>query len=200
MSPAEHTAPTPTRSPTPLAFPNLDLSNPLVHLRPWTEADIPAIVAGFADAAVDRFSRAPVEPYTTADAQAFLREQEEARRAGTELHFACVLPVDATLVLGGVSLYAVELDEQRAAVGYWLAPDARGHGVATAAVLMLARWAFETLDVIRLELTCAPDNDASQAVARRCGFVREGVLRSHKNHKGARRDTVVFSLLRGELA
>jgi RimJ/RimL family protein N-acetyltransferase len=48
-------------------------------------------------------------------------------------------------------------------------------------------------------LTCAPDNDASQRVAERCGFTREGVLRSHTPFKGGRRDTVLFSLLPGEL-
>jgi [ribosomal protein S5]-alanine N-acetyltransferase len=51
----------------------------------------------------------------------------------------------------------------------------------------------------RLELTCAQDNEASQRVALRCGFAREGVLRSHIPFKGSRRDTVMFSLLPGEL-
>ena len=50
-----------------------------------------------------------------------------------------------------------------------------------------------------LELTCGPDNLASQRVAERCGFTREGVLRSQLPFKGGRRDSVVFSLLPGEL-
>jgi RimJ/RimL family protein N-acetyltransferase len=52
----------------------------------------------------------------------------------------------------------------------------------------------------RLELTCSPDNVGSQRVAERAGFVREGVLRSHLPYKGARRDSVMFSLLPDELA
>jgi RimJ/RimL family protein N-acetyltransferase len=36
-------------------------------------------------------------------------------------------------------------------------------------------------------------------VAERCGFTREGLLRSHMRFKGARRDTLVFGLLDGEL-
>lgn len=51
----------------------------------------------------------------------------------------------------------------------------------------------------RAELTCGPDNAASQRVAERCGFVREGMLRSHMRFQGARRDTVVFGPLPGEL-
>ncbi|MGA6203231.1 GNAT family N-acetyltransferase [Nocardia testacea] len=50
-----------------------------------------------------------------------------------------------------------------------------------------------------IPFTCGPDNLASQRVALRCGFVREGLLRSHIPFQGARRDTVVFGLLPGEL-
>jgi RimJ/RimL family protein N-acetyltransferase len=87
----------------------------------------------------------------------------------------------------------------RASVGYWVAAHARRRGVATHAVLLLARWAFDELGVERLQLTCGPDNRASQRVAERAGFTREALLRSHLPFKGGRRDTVVFSLLPHEL-
>ena len=69
----------------------------------------------------------------------------------------------------------------------------------THAVRLIAQWAFQELGVARLELTCGPDNRASQRVAERSGFTREGVLRSHLPFRGGRRDTVVFSLLPSEL-
>ena len=96
-------------------------------------------------------------------------------------------------MLGGVSLFGFV--DGRAGIGYWLAPEARGRGVATRSVRLVAPWAFEELRVARLELTCGPDNVASQRVAQRCGFMREGLLRSHMPFKGGRRDTVLFSLL-----
>lgn len=99
---------------------------------------------------------------------------------------------------GGVSLYDINLEHARAATGYWLAPQARGRGVVSTAVRLLAQWGFTKLRLARIELTCGPDNDASQRVAARCGFIRECVLRSHMAFKGARRDTVIFSLLPGE--
>jgi hypothetical protein len=78
-------------------------------------------------------------------------------------------------------------------LGYWLGPWARGRGVATRAVKLLARWSFEQLGLERLALHTSSDNLASQAVAGRAGFTREGVLRSWEERHGERADIVVFS-------
>ena len=43
-----------------------------------------------------------------------------------------------------------------------------------------------------------PDNVASQRVAERCGFTREGLMRAHLPFKGGRRDTVLYSRLPGD--
>jgi RimJ/RimL family protein N-acetyltransferase len=153
----------------------------------------------FADPLVHRFSWPRSTPYTEEDARAFYASLKLARRDGRELGLALVSPTDDDDVFGGASLHAVELHERRAAVGYWLAAHGRGRGVATHATRLLARWGFEHLGLERIELTCAPDNLASQRVAERCGFTREGVLRSHMGFKGGRRDTVVYSLLPDEL-
>jgi RimJ/RimL family protein N-acetyltransferase len=50
-----------------------------------------------------------------------------------------------------------------------------------------------------LELTTHPGNIASQRVAEKAGFVREGVLRSHIRFREGRRDSVLVSLLPGDL-
>ena len=182
-----------------LSFPDPPLADEVILLRAWEAEDVPAKVMGFADPSVQRFSWTKATPYTEQDARSFFTCQEEARRRGEELSFAFVEPGDPEVVLGGGSLYAVDREAGRAAVGYWLAPRSRGRGVATHATRLMARWAFEGLGVARLELTCGPDNERSRRVAERCGFVREGVLRSHMPFKGGRRDTVMFSLLPGEL-
>ena len=173
------------------------LADDVVLLRPWREADVPAQLAAFSDPFFLRFS--DWAPRTEADALAYLAAHEQARRRGEQIELALVEPHDENVVLGGGSLNNVDLPERRAAIGYWLAPNARGRGVATHAVRLLADWAFRDLRVARLELTCGPDNLGSQRVAERCGFTREGVLRSHVPFKGGRRDSVVFSLLPGEL-
>ncbi len=182
-----------------LQFPYRPLADDVVLLRAWVWEDVPDKVMAFADPSVQRFSWPHTTAYTEANARSFFRSQDEARVRGEELNFAFVEPHETAVVLGGGSVYGIDLDEARAAVGFWLAPAARGRGVATHATCLMAAWAFDALGLVRLELTCAPDNEASQRVALRCGFVREGVLRSHMRFKGGRRDTVVFSLLPEEL-
>jgi RimJ/RimL family protein N-acetyltransferase len=169
----------------------------VVLLRSWRESDVPAQLQAFNDPWFRRFS--DWAPQTDAEARAYLAEHEQARRRGGQVEFALVEPHDDDAVLGGGSLNSIDLEQRRAAIGYWLAQPARGRGVATHAVRLISRWAFNDLHVARLELTCGPDNRASQRVAERCGFTREGILRSHIPFKGTRRDTVLFSLLPGEL-
>jgi RimJ/RimL family protein N-acetyltransferase len=53
--------------------------------------------------------------------------------------------------------------------------------------------------VQRLELTTAPDNVASQRVAERVGFTREGLLRGLVAANDGRRDNVLFALLPADL-
>ncbi len=85
-------------------------------------------------------------------------------------------------------------------IGYWVAAPVRGRGVCTRALALLSAWALAELELERLELFTDPDNRASQRVAEKVGFRREGVLRAHLRHPDGRmRDSVMFSLLPGEL-
>ena len=62
-------------------------------------------------------------------------------------------------------------------IGYWMAPWARGQGLATEAARAVAEWLLVTQGFQRLELRAAPGNVASVKVALNAGFHREGVLR-----------------------
>jgi RimJ/RimL family protein N-acetyltransferase len=179
-----------------LPFPDPPLTDGVITLRPWRRSDIHHRFAGFSDPLCLRFSWPLAEPFTEAHVQARFEDEEAARLRGDELNLTIV---ERDQVQGGASIYDVDLEQARAAVGFWLAPQGRGRGLATRTLRLLARWAFAHLSLERLELTCAPDNLASQHVAERCGFVREGVLRSHLRFQGRRRDTMVFSLLPHEL-
>ena len=79
-------------------------------------------------------------------------------------------------------------------VGYWLLPGARGRGLATASVRLIAGWALQELGLERLRLTTAAGNDASQLVAERSGFRRVPADPARDERE---RDQVVFELQPG---
>jgi RimJ/RimL family protein N-acetyltransferase len=184
-----------------IPHPDPPLEGDGVGLRPFTLADVPAVVAACQDPEIARFSPAIPFPYGASDARGWLASQEPARLAGQRLELAICSAGGEGVLLGAIGAHHFDFQACSCAVGYWLAAPARGHGHASAALRLLARWLFDALGLERVELTTDPDNLASQRVAQRCGFVREGRLRSHLRirHSGERRDSLIYSLLPGEL-
>ncbi len=85
-------------------------------------------------------------------------------------------------------------------IGYWCAREARGRGITTRALRLLCRHALEAFYLERLDLVTDVENLASQRIAAKVGFQREGILRSHLQHPDGRRmDSVSLSLVPGEL-
>ena len=93
----------------------------------------------------------------------------------------------------------VEREAATAELGYIVARAARGRGVATAALDLLTDWALLELGLQRLELRISVGNTASKRVAERCGYVREGVLRSVYLKRGVREDIEVWSRLASDV-
>jgi RimJ/RimL family protein N-acetyltransferase len=82
------------------------------------------------------------------------------------------------LLVGNVSLFAIDTDDRVAKIGYRVHADARGRGVARQMVDAVTRWAFESRDLMRVQLEHSVHNPASCRVAEAAGFVLEGTARS----------------------
>ena len=161
-------------------------------LRSWTEEDVPALVGACNDAEITRWIPVIPSPYTQDDALAFVRGEVQPDVD----HLAIVLE---GRVVGAIGI-GLNSQQYRGHIGYWMARNARGRGICTRALRLLSRWALDELALQRLELITDPDNHASQRVAEKVGFRREGILRAHLRHPDGRvRDSVMFSLLPGEL-
>lgn len=173
-----------------------ELTDSTICLRPPERSDVEAIYAACQDTAIVRFTRLPF-PYTRAHAQAFVRNAAHELRAGTGAH---LVVTDATAdVLLGMAGLTIDRARRSAEVGYWVAPEHRRRQVATRAVRLLCAWGLRDLGLARIQLMADVRNVASQRVAERCGFRREGVLRSYEERLGERIDYVLFSLLAHEL-
>ena len=163
-----------------------------IRLEPLGVEYVPLVEAMLHDPDLLRFTRVP-EPVPPGFARTWLDCYEKARGDGSREAFA-VVGGDGDFL--GMA-FAPEIDRETgtAELGYVVAPAARGRGVATEALRQLTEWAFAELGMFRLELKISVENTASKRVAERCGYVREGVLRSLHFKQGLREDTEIWSRL-----
>jgi RimJ/RimL family protein N-acetyltransferase len=164
----------------------VSLEDDEIHLRPFTEDDVPAITAACQDREIPRWTPVP-SPYTEDDAREFIQAVPNAR---------AIVDSRTDELVGSIGWRWVDGNVQ---IGYWVKRDARSRGVATRALRLISHWAIDELGAARVQLVTEPANVASQRVAEKAGFTREGLLRSYLELKGLRRDAVMYSLLREEL-
>jgi RimJ/RimL family protein N-acetyltransferase len=165
-----------------------------VLLREWRRDDVPSVVDACRDPETIRWTRVPV-PYTAEDARAWIDARAGAWAGGTAS--LAVVERSSGDVASALTMWVS--GEGSAEFGYWAAPVHRGKGYTTRALRLLARWAFDELELGRLQLGTMPGNVASERIAEKVGFQREGTLRSYFDQRGERRDVVMWSLLPGEL-
>jgi RimJ/RimL family protein N-acetyltransferase len=165
---------------------------PAIELEPLTTAHIPAIADLVLDPDVLRFTRVP-EPTPNDFVEQWFASYDNGSGDGTRQAFA-IVEGDGSF-LGLALAPVIDRATRTVELGYVLAPAARGRGVATEALRRLTIWALEDLGALRIELFINPENGASQAVARRCGYSLEGVLRSLHFKQDLRQDFQLWSLL-----
>jgi RimJ/RimL family protein N-acetyltransferase len=150
------------------------------------------------DPDVQRFTYVP-SPWEEGFERKWLDRYEQGRADGSRAGFA-IVGAESAAFLGMVALVQIDRAGRQAEAGYVVAPRARGRGIAVRALQLLTEWALGELELERIELRISSDNVASVRVAERCGYVREGVLRSLHLKQGLRDDVAVYSRLRGEEA
>lgn len=101
-------------------------------------------------------------------------------------------------LLGGAGLHRIDWAVRKFEIGYWVRPEAAGQGHVSEAVRLLTALAFDELAARRIEIRCDSDNLPSRAVAERCGFELEGVLRQDVlGVDGLPRDSCVYARIAG---
>lgn len=158
-----------------LTWPDTQPTVPGEHLtlRPWRSSDAAAVFDACQDAAIQRFTSVP-EPYSLADAEAFIAGAEQHFASRTEVNFAAVDPLDTPVA--SISLIAIDDDRRTAEIGYWVVSWARGLGVARTAVVRVAEWGARELGVRRFFLRIEDDNVGSITAAVAAGAVASDEL------------------------
>jgi [ribosomal protein S5]-alanine N-acetyltransferase len=176
----------------------MSLSTPTLHtarlrLRPFDESDADALFALHGNADVLRYWDSP--PWSEpARAEGFITACRQMAEAGTGVRLA-MDRASGGAFLGWCSLTRWNPDYRSAALGYCLGEAAWGHGYATEAARALLQWAFDTLDLNRVQAETDTRNAASARVLEKLGFVREGMLREDCIVNGEVSDSWVYGLL-----
>jgi RimJ/RimL family protein N-acetyltransferase len=165
-------------------------------LRPFTSTDADALFALHSSADVLRFWDAP--PWSEhAQAERFIAACGRMAEEGSGARFAMERASD-TAFIGWCALTRWNPEYCSASMGYCLDDAAWGHGYATEAGRALLQWAFDTLDLNRVQAETDTRNAASARVLEKIGFVREGTLREDCVVNGEVSDSWVYGLIRRE--
>lgn len=179
-----------------------DLCAPLrsagVELRYCAERDIPEVLIAHQDDPELYLRLGLQRPPSAAELGRRSEIEAALRHAGEAVRFT-ILTAGSDVCRGQLDVHRVDWEERRAEAGIWVAPQARGRGLAAAALRLAGAWLFDQCGLARLELLTEPDNQAMIAAARRAGLTEEGILHAYLRERGRRLDVAVLSLLPTDL-
>ncbi|HET7901167.1 MAG TPA: GNAT family N-acetyltransferase [Candidatus Nanopelagicales bacterium] len=174
------------------------LTDGVVTLRLARRSDAEPMTAALSEENTVRWLLSVPHPYDHAESLRWVDEiAPNGWRDGTLL-FLTIADADDDAFLGEVGLTHLALEDQRAEVAYWLVPEARGRGAVRRALRLLLAWAFDELDLVRIDWGAHAGNVASRAAAEAVGFRFEGTRRGRvvRRYDGARLDEWCAGLLR----
>ena len=162
-------------------------------LRELTPADAPSLARHADDEAIWRnlFEGFP-RPYTLAHGQAWCS-------GGWRDDGSVVWGIEVEREVVGCVGFRPEHGWLRcnAEIGYWLGRAFWRRGIASEGLRLVSACAFATLpELTRLYASIFSANEGSQAVARKCGYAREGVMRRSAIKNGRVIDRTVYALIR----
>jgi ribosomal-protein-serine acetyltransferase len=132
---------------------------------------------------------------TPNDSSLFVRHTIEEQASLRAVHCAVTLRKE---IIGVIAFNAIDHFHRSSTVGYWLAQTHTGNGYMTGAVRALIQLGFEFLNLNRIEIRIAPENQASRAVCVRLQFRHEGILREAEWLGDRFVDLEVYSLLKSD--
>ena len=101
-------------------------------------------------------------------------------------------------IVGIISYNCIDWQNRIAHVGYWLAAEHQGKGIMTRACRALITYAFNELELNRVEIRCATKNKRSRAIPERLGFVQEGTVRHAEWLYDHYVDHIIYGILASE--
>ena len=180
--------------------PPIELNGKGLHLRRWQSRDARALcdAAQSSLSTVGRWLPWCHASYSLDDARAWVAYCEQGWANAEDFAFAVFDDRNGEL-LGGVGLNQRNPMHRSANLGYWVRQSRQGEGIAARAASLVARFGFEQLGLIRIEIVTLPDNGASRRTAENIGATFETLARHRLWVRGQPMDGVVHALIRADM-
>lgn len=166
-----------------------------IELRPYVDEDAEEIYSAV-KANYDHlhpFLHWVVPEYSVEMAKEFIEQSQkdsaEKKRQGFGIFYQNKL-------IGSIGFNKFDWKCRKTEIGYWLAKDFSGKGVITKACKVLINYAFDELQMNRIEIRCATENVRSRAIPERLGFKLEGILRQALWRHTRLYDDAIYGLLK----
>jgi ribosomal-protein-serine acetyltransferase len=158
-------------------FPFTTLTDGVVLLRSYDFGDVPVLHQAVQEslAELSPWMSWATKGYTQEVAQNFVTISRAEWSKGGIYGFA-ILNAQTGEFVGGCGLSHIHPVYHFCNLGYWIRSPQHGHGYAGRAAKLVAKFAFEKLNLIRTEIVIAKDNEASKRVAEKIGAHYEGIL------------------------
>lgn len=174
------------------------LENDDLLLRPLREDDMEHL-SGFAINEPEIWKYSLVSAAGEDNMRAYISTAVNNRAAGTEYPFI-VFDKITQRYAGSTRFYDIQPQYRTMQLGYtWYGKDFQGTKLNKNCKLLLLEFAFEKLNMRRIEFRADNDNERSKAAMKSIGCTVEGVLRNHLlTHTGANRNSIILSILKEE--
>ena len=182
----------------------------LNHLRIETERlilrqpevrDIPDVVRNLSNLEVSKWLLVVPYPYREEDALWFINHCQEKSKQQPRKDYGYWMELKKQQqIIGGIGLHKVNEFQATGEVGYWLGADYHRKGYGSEALEALLSFAFNQLDLRRLEACVFVGNPSSGKLLEKYGFKLEGLKREAVRCKadGQIKDEFMYGLLRNE--
>jgi RimJ/RimL family protein N-acetyltransferase len=159
----------------------------MINLRDFTTQDEPCLVRHLNNKNVVRYLSSIIPyPYTSKDAKWWINTGSKEGAVAKAIEYDGVF-------CGVIGVYFQQFEYARnAEIGYWLAEEYWGKGIASAALMKFGELA--TTDITRLYASVFSVNDASMRVLEKAGYSCEGIARRGAYKNDEYYDVHVFAL------
>ena len=177
---------------------SIQLSTERFLVRLFTTNDVPELLS-FIDNEPELWKYALVPCNDRPSMQQYLDEAFADCEKGTAFPFVVIDRTTGNIV-GSTRFYDFQPKNSSTLLGYtWYSKHQQGNGINAHCKFLMLQYAFEVLQLERVELRADLRNERSIAAMRKIGFTQEGILRNHLPvADGTRRDSIIFSALKGE--